>query len=72
MCDGFLGRLNPPVCYSPQKRPEMSEVRSFFTILCKSCDGILGRLNAPQTPKLYAIAHENGQKARNHEIFTIS
>ena len=60
------------VCYSPQNRPGMTEITSFFTILWNSCYGVPDRLNRPRTPKSSAIAHENGQewtKSRNFYDF---
>ena len=57
------------VCYTPRKRPEMAEITSFFTILCKSCYGVSDRLNPPRTAKPCAIAHENGQKWRKSRVF---
>ena len=37
----------------------------------KSCDGLPDHLNPRRTPKLCAIAHENGQKCPKSRVFTI-
>ena len=37
----------------------------------KSCDGVPDHLNPRQTPKLCAIAHENGQKCPKSRVFTM-
>ena len=41
----------------------------FLDIPLKHVSGLTGLVNRPVTPKLWAIAHENGQKLRKRPVF---
>ena len=74
-CTGGHGALKSSrdpktVDYSPRKRLEMPEIRSFFMISQKSWDGVPDHLNPRWTTKPCAIAHENGQKCPKLRVFT--
>jgi hypothetical protein len=40
----------------------------FFRISLKNVLSVMGLVNHPGTPKLWAIAHENGHKHKNDEF----
>jgi hypothetical protein len=43
----------------------------FFGIPLKNVLSVMGLVNHPGTPKLWAIAHENGHKRKNDEFLVI-
>jgi hypothetical protein len=43
----------------------------FFGIPLKNVLSVMGLVNHPETPKLWAIDHENGHKRKNDEFFVI-
>ena len=57
--------------YSPQKRPEMPEIRSFDDASRVVYRGVTGLRNQPGTQKPWTIAHENGQKCLKSRVFTM-
>jgi hypothetical protein len=44
---------------------------SFFVMSRKHVLSVMGLVNHPATPKLCAIAHENGHKRRNNEFLVM-
>jgi hypothetical protein len=40
----------------------------FFGIPLKNVLSVMGLINHPETPKLWAIAHENGHKRKNDKF----
>jgi fatty-acid desaturase len=45
-----------------------AKTTSFFDIPLKHVLSFMGLVNHPGTPKLWAIAHENGHKRKNDEF----
>jgi hypothetical protein len=43
----------------------------FFGIPLRNILSVMGLVNHPGTPKLWAIAHENGNKCKNNEFLVI-
>jgi hypothetical protein len=41
----------------------------FLVMPLKHVLNVMGLINHPETPKLWAIAHENGHKRKNDEFF---
>jgi hypothetical protein len=44
---------------------------SFFVTPLKNVLSVMGLVNHPETPKLWAIAYENGHKCKNDELFVM-
>ena len=57
------------VCYSPQKRPEMPEITSFYDATRVVYRRSQGFKNLPGTEKSWTIIHENGQKCLKSRVF---
>jgi hypothetical protein len=43
----------------------------FFVMPLKHVLGVMGLVDHPETPKLWAIAHENGHTCKNNKFFII-
>jgi hypothetical protein len=43
----------------------------FFSIPPKNVLSVMGLVNHPRTPKMWAIAHENGHKRKNDEFLVM-
>jgi hypothetical protein len=43
----------------------------FFGIPLKNVLSVMGLVNHPGTPKLWAIAHENGYKRKNNDVMPL-
>ena len=41
----------------------------FLVMPLERVSGLMGLANRPGTPKLWTIAHENGNKTRKHRVF---
>jgi hypothetical protein len=41
----------------------------FLVIPLKNVQSVMGLVDHPGTPKLWAIAHENGHKCKNDKVF---
>ena len=46
------------------------ENEKFSSMTLKPVSGPIGLVNRPETPKLWAIAHENSPKTRKRQVFS--
>ena len=60
------------VCYSPQKRPEMTKLTSFDDVPISMYRGSRAVEIVPGAKKRCALAHENGRKLSNRRVLTMS